>query len=149
MGVLAFEKIELPYDWGEAYLISKNSDILKGESLIRFPHSYDSLGRVLIWKIGILGNRYKKAACDIEYLYQEVKFISNYMGIVPFLPNWVCNEVIAKLINQPIFEMIKNGTFKYFVKTYLDTFICEINNIIILYLKSEKMKAHMAFGYIY
>lgn len=144
-----FVELSLPYDLGSVLIISLDELIKNNLNTKEYIRSYDSAGRVLLWKPPSIG--FKKSAADFEHFDRDVTFMSKYLGCDPryFLPNWVCNETLAKLWNKPIIKLIKEKKFIEFIKSDFDHCVCNNENIRIFYFKLNKYKAHISLGFMF
>lgn len=127
-------KLELPTGWGMAYL-NHNSSISISET-----RSYDLSGRVVRW---IPPKEFKNYACDIEDSRTECQYLAKYFDIENqnFLKHWVVCEVIAKILNMPIFYFLK----KFNIKKDINSILYE-NKIELIQVEYSQFSLITAFG---
>lgn len=131
--VYKVKQLMLPSGWGKSYVLNKYQK--KGQT-----RSIDCRGRTLCWD-GPSSSEKLKFACDIESSDTNVKDIMTFCNINDsnsFLKTWVHLEVIAKVLNIPIFKYLKKYGFKYegMWEDSLKT----------IYLYDDELKMHMCFG---
>lgn len=140
--------IDLPNHNLGAAIISR-SNLISPNVIRKAPHSYDGTGRVLLWFPNI---HFRKLAVDFEHVSREVNFISRILGLNEknFLQNWVCNEVVAKILNVPIIKLIKDNGNKLikFIEEESLFQVCTYDNISVFYFKLDNLQAHIAFGFV-
>lgn len=141
--------IKLPDDLGVSVISKLN--LISLNIIRKTPHSYDGTGRILLWFPDIV--YFRKIAVDFEHTSREVKFISQILGTEEriFLQNWVCNEVVAKLLNMPMLKLLKDNNNKLirFIENESIYHISIYNDIHIFYFRLDNLQAHIAFGVLY
>lgn len=140
------EVLALPLGWGTASLSTQSC------SDWGLSRSYDGCGNVLTWDGGDFVRLGLRCACDIENRQHRVDWVASKLSIPKnyFWRFWTSCEVVAKLIDMPIVQLLKDpdaSSFKKLCSEKQDVrVVCKGAELTLKRLVAEDIDATCCFG---